>query len=79
MTDADYFVHWLNQGRSSLSYRDVKSMGLEDVKSLPACDLVSVLYNGRDEQALAALVELRAKFEDEMQFLNASTRGQERS
>lgn len=74
MNEANLFSCWLYQDRpSGLSRKEIQSMFFGDMEHLPVCDLIAVLYHGRDDQALVALKQLRRHFEDEMNHLEQLT------
>lgn len=71
MNEAYLFARWMDQaGRSYLDpYRDYTEA---EINSMPVCDLIVVMYYGKDGQDLLALNQLRSMFLDEMQYLEAA-------
>lgn len=79
MNEANLFTMWLYQDRpSTLSRKEIQASFFGDMEHLPLCDLIAVMYHGRDDQALLALKKLRQHFEDEMNHLEQLTYPQER-
>jgi hypothetical protein len=71
MNEATLFSYWLYQEKQpTMSRREVRGVEPEDMKDMSVKDLISVLYYGRDSQAMLALKQLRLHFEDELNRLN---------
>lgn len=72
MNEATLFSYWLYQEQQpTMTRNEVQSIDFSDMQRMPVKDLISVLYYGRDSQAMLALKHLRLHFEDEMNRLDA--------
>lgn len=75
-TESVTFAHWLGrQGEPAILPNQVNVV-VNIVDRMDNGDLISVLYQGNDASALAALKVLRHRFEDEMYWLDQMNQSQ---